>query len=409
MSLKKKYSGYKSYSYLDKKYDFDYYETVNDEKRIDTNLIKLTEKEKNKVKKIVKNNPIVSIHDHVGSFPKKVSKTPEYLRTGRMHTAFQGLANSYWDAVFDNMMDGLCMIESSSGWKWTEVLHDIGMRLCDIQKQSFLIHCTSVQDIINAHKNKKLAWIISLEGAAMIENELDRIEQLYGFGVRSLGITYSEANSLGSGLREPNDGGLTVFGRKAVDRMNKVGMLIDCSHAGDDTTLEVIEHSSDPIALSHIGAQSLKGSRRMAPDRVLQRCAEKGGVIGIEAAPGSTVVEGEEGHTIQSVMRHFEYVKDLVGIDHVTFGPDTIYGDHVGVYEIYEQELSLSRSRESSESDKSNDKQSDESIGYVRGLENPTQASKNIVRYLVKNGYSEKNISKVTGGNTLRVLREVWK
>ena len=104
----------------------------------------------------------------------------------------------------------------------------------------------------------------------MIENELDRIEILYGFGVRLLGVTYSEANALGSGLKESNDGGLTSFGRKAVDRMNKVGMLIDCSHAGDRTTLDTIKVSRKPIILSHIGARALWNSNRLAPDDVLR-------------------------------------------------------------------------------------------------------------------------------------------
>ena len=98
---------------------------------------------------------------------------------------------------------------------------------------------------------------------------------LYGFGVRSLGITYSESNALGSGLKEPGDGGLTTFGRRAVKRMNQVGMLIDCSHCGDQTTLDVIEYSDAPIILSHIGARALWESNRLAPDSVLEACAKK--------------------------------------------------------------------------------------------------------------------------------------
>ena len=104
-----------------------------------------------------------------------------------------------------------------------------------------------------------------------------------------LGITYSESNALGSGLKEKRDGGLTAFGRKAVARMNKVGMLIDCSHAGDQTTLDTIETSRKPIVLTHIGARALWPSNRLAPDEVLKACADKGGVIGIEAAPHTTI------------------------------------------------------------------------------------------------------------------------
>ena len=116
----------------------------------------------------------------------------------------------------------------------------------------------------------------------MIEYDLDRIDLLHGFGLRSLGVTYSESNALGNGLKEERDGGLTKFGRKAVERMNKVGLLIDCSHCGDRTTLDTIAWSEKPIVLSHIGARALWDSNRLAPDEVLEACAAKGGVIGIE-------------------------------------------------------------------------------------------------------------------------------
>ncbi len=148
-----------------------------------------------------------------------------------------------WDCVFDNMMDGTCHIVSQNGWKFEDVLVDLGHRLCDLHHQDFLIQCKSVADIHRAHREGRIAWVPVLEGAAPIENELDRIDVLYGLGVRMMGVTYSESNALGSGLKEDNDGGLTKFGKQAVRRMNQVGMLIDCSHAGPQTTLDTVKHS----------------------------------------------------------------------------------------------------------------------------------------------------------------------
>ena len=197
------------------------------------------------------------------------------------------------------------------------------MRLCDIAHQDFVVPATSVSDILEARDRGKVAWVATLEGAAPIENELDRLDILYGFGVRSIGVTYNEANHLGCGLRENNDSGLTNFGRRAIRRMNQLGMLIDCSHCGDQTTLDAIAASEKPIVLSHIGARALWNTNRMAPDNVLQACAEKGGVIGIEAAPHTTLTTSHPTHDIESVMEHFEYIVDLVGIDHVGFGADT--------------------------------------------------------------------------------------
>ncbi len=345
MSLTKRGTDYESFSYLDKEKDYRAFELAAEVDRVPRHDVPLSSDEETRVARLTDDNIFISLHEHLGVFPADIRESPNYCHEGRMATAFRALRDATWDAVFDNLMDGIINIESKSGWKWTEVLHDLGMRLCDLGHQDFLIHCKSVDDIKRAHNEGLVAWVASMEGSAMIENELDRIDILYGFGLRALGITYSESNALGSGLREPRDGGLTVFGRRAVERMNKVGLLIDCSHCGDQTTLDVIEASEQPIVLSHIGARSLWDSNRLAPDDVLEACAKKGGVIGIEAAPHTTITRNHTTHSLDSFMEHFEYIKNLLGIDHVAFGPDTLYGDHVGLHDVYSAALSIKESR----------------------------------------------------------------
>ena len=404
MTRSKSYDGYRSFEYLEAGTDYKAFELAPELERVPEHLVPLDESQEDRAGRLADELVLVSLHEHLGTFPDDVSQTPAYVREGRMHTAFEGLAASWWDCVLDNLMDGICTIESKGGWKWTEVLHDLGMRLCDLAHQSFLIHATRVEHIHQAHEEGRLAWVASMEGAAMIENELDRIELLYGFGVRALGITYSEGNALGAGLKEPGDGGLTVFGRRAVERMNKVGMLIDTSHCGDRTTLDVIEVSEAPILLSHIGARALWESNRLAPDDVLVACAAKGGVIGVEAAPHTTLTRANRVHTLDAFMEHFEYIKDLVGIDHVGFGPDTVYGDHVGLHRTYAANLSIKESRSRS----AGGAQAYDEVEYVQGIENPTEGSKNILRWLVRAGYSDEDIGKVMGGNALRIMEEVW-
>lgn len=409
MSLSKRGTSYESFSYLERDRDYRAFDLVPEIDRVEHHLIPLTQREEQRVERLIRDTVMISLHEHLGLFPADIRQSPAYTHEGRMATAFQALAHSHWDAVFDNLMDGVLNIESPGGWKWTEVLHDLGMRLCDLAHQDFVVRCTRVDDILRAHDEGLVAWIASIEGAAMIENELDRIEILYGFGVRALGITYSEANALGSGLREARDGGLTVFGRKAVERMNKLGMLIDCSHCGDQTTLDVIAASEHPIVLSHIGARALWESNRLAPDAVLEACAAGGGVIGVEAAPHTTLTRKRTSHSIESVMEHFEYIKDLVGIDHVSFGPDTVYGDHVGLHRVYAAALSIKESRAGRGVGQGQSANPPfEEVEYVQGIENPTEGSQNIVRWLVKEGYSDEDIARVLGGNALRVLREVW-
>ena len=399
MGIKTKYKGYQSFQYLKTGDDFQPFKLTKGIDRVPECLIPLTAEEEKRVGKLAKEVVFISLHDHPVLFPEDMQEVFAYAREGLQHTAFAALAKSYYDCVFDNMMDGIGSITSKSGWKWEETLYDFGMRLADLAHQDFVIKVESVDDILRAHKEGRIGIVFGIEGAAPIENELDRIDILYGFGLRLMGITYSEANALGSGLKESADGGLTAFGRKAVERMNKLGMAIDVSHVGPRTALDVVAVSSKPIFISHVGARALWESKRLAANELLTACADKGGVIGVEAAPHTTLTEKHRRHSIVSFMEHFKYIVDLVGIDHVAFGPDTLYGDHVELHHAMLGNLSMKDLLGT---------RSFEEVDYVQGLENPTETSKNIIRWLVKENYSDEKIAKVLGGNIIRVLRQVW-
>jgi membrane dipeptidase len=395
----KQYDGYTSYSYLEAGRDYRAFDMVKEVGRVPSHTVEVTPEQEERAQRLIRDNILISTHDHPTLVPEDLSHLFDYRRQGREVTGYQGLAQSGLDCVFDNMMDGTATITSKSGWKWDDVIYDLGMRLCDIAHQRFLIHCKTAADIRTAHETGRLAWVAAMEAATPIENELDRIDILYGLGVRLMGVVYSESNTLGGGLREPRDGGLTLFGRQAVRRMNQLGIVIDVSHTGDRTALDTIEVSETPIIITHAGARSLWNTSRMKPDDVIKACAEKGGVMSIEAAPHTTLTAKHPRHSIESFMEHFEYCANLVGIDHVGFGPDTLYGDHVGLHHAYAAHLSISASHEGPRFDE---------VEYVAGIENPTEAFPNITRWLVKHGYSDEDIAKVLGGNALRVLDQVW-
>ncbi len=159
--------------------------------------------------------------------------------------------------------------------------------------------------------------------------------------------------------------------------------------------------------LSHKGARELWNSNRLAPDQVVEACAAKGRVIGVEAAPHTTLTRNNTTHSLESVMEHFEYIAQRVGIDHVAFGPDTIYGDHVGLHGVYAEAVSIQHAHKSGSTGPKN--LPFKKVEYVAGLEkNPSEGSKNIVRWLVKRGYSDDDNATVMGGNVLRVLGRVW-
>jgi len=394
-----RFSGYSSYSYLEPQKDYRVFTLAREVERVPSARVPVSPEQEARVWDLFRRNVVISLHEHPTTVPEDTAEIFEYRRQNRDFTAYEGLSISGLDAVFDNLMDGTALVTSKNGWKWDDVVMDLGMRQSDIAHQDFLVWAGSVADILEAKANGQIAWIPALEAATPIENELDRIDILYGLGVRMMGIAYSEGNTLGAGLREPRDGGLTIFGRQAVRRMNQLGIAIDVSHSGDQTALDTIETSSVPIFITHAGARGLWPSSRLKPDEVIKACAENGGVIGIEAAPHTTLTPTHSRHSIESIMEHFEYCVSLVGIDHVTFGPDSLFGDHVGLHHAFAAQLSIAQSRQGT---------SFEEVEFVDGLENPGEGLLNCARWMVTHGYSDDDIAKAIGGNTLRVLRQVW-
>jgi len=393
-----RYAGYRSFDYLDAGRDYRPFALASETDRVPPFAVEVSEVEEARVWRLLATHPAISLHDHLEVAPDDITELDAWVREGHMATGYEGLARSGLAAVFENFGDGTATITSKSGWKWSDIVADVGMRYADWAHQDFLVRAETVADIHSAFANGQVAAIPALEAATPIENELDRIDILYGLGIRMLGVVYSESNALGAGCREPSDGGLTVFGLRAVERMNKLGMLIDVSHAGDRTSLDTIRASRAPVVISHSGSRELWPISKCKPDDVIRACAERGGVIGIEAAPGTTMVRPDlVTASIETFMAHFEYCVDLAGIDGVTFGPDTFFGDHAGSYGIPSGALLAS-----------GDSEFDSVVPeYVVGLENIGEYP-NIVRWLVKHGYSDDEIAKAIGGNTLRVLDEAW-
>jgi membrane dipeptidase len=158
----------------------------------------------------------------------------------------------------------------------------------------------------------------------------------------------------------------------------------------------------------------------MLPDEGLKAMAEKEGVVGIETAGWGHRTEKHPEDGLDGFMEQVVHCVETLGVDHVAIGPDTMYGDHTALYKAgYENRKkggTGTYSRPSFKWDEEKEgvikhdaqKQAFEDPDfYVKGLENPSDFV-NIVKWLVKNGYSDKEIIKIIGGNTLRVLEKVW-
>jgi membrane dipeptidase len=413
MGGQKKYSGYKAYSYLEPEKDYEAIEYRDPTPKEWAYTYPLSKEEDARFKGFMEKNVIVDLHEHPVLSPKDMTR--EYNNQGRERLAYDALARSGIDAVFDNMMDGSCYITSKHGGKWTDVIQNLGMRLCDLSHQDYVIHCRSVEDIYHAWRNGKLAWVGVLETLDCVENEVDRLDVLYGLGVRQAGITYSESNMLGSGLKEHGDSGLTDFGYDCVARMNKVGMLIDVSHCSDKTAFDTIVMSEKPLIVSHCGSRTLTPTPRMLPDDVIRELVDRGGVFGVEMAGAVISTKKHPVADLEAYMEQTEYCIKTFGIDHVGWGPDTMYGDHIQLYKVG----AARNNTKGMGHTKRPGAPQHEFLGmalnldalppYVKGMENPTESIPNAIRWMIKHGYSDPEIAKVAGLNAINVLKKVWK
>jgi membrane dipeptidase len=390
--------GYTAYSYLAAGEDFPRFELAPEFGRVPSYAAELTAAQQERAAALLRDSLVISLHDHPVRFPLRMEETPAYNRTGRQHAAYAGLAASGMTVVFDNMMDGTACVTGNAPWRWNDIITDLGMRQADLARADQAMVVRTVADIDEARRSGRVGLVFGLEAATPIENEIDRLDVLYGLGLRQIGIAYSDANSLGSGLSEVTDGGLTAFGRRAVTRMNQLGLAIDLSHSSDRTALGTCERSDRPVFITHAGARAVWDTPRMKPDDVLRAVAATGGVIGMSAAPHTTLSGDHPRHSIESVMDHFRYCVDLVGVEHVAFGPDTFYGDHVQLHKIFAHLLSISAARGPSF----------DPVAYVDGLENPTENFGNICGWLVRHGYDDETIRAVLGGNIYRALQSIW-
>jgi membrane dipeptidase len=243
-------------------------------------------------------------------------------------------------------------------------------------------------DILRAKAAGKMAITFDLEGMSALAGETYMVSLYYRLGVRQMLIAYNRNNLAGGGCHD-DDHGLTDFGRSVIAEMNRVGMIVDCSHTGLRTTMEVMQMATQPVVFSHSNPKALRVHGRNITDEQIRACARTGGVVGIN---GIGLFLPDHDATTKSIIDCIVYVKDLVGVDHVGIGLDY--------------------------SPASVEEQLDEHPEYWPRSEyadqEPTQVAGPdrfplIATALLERGWSETDTIKVMGGNFLRVAHAVWK
>ncbi len=179
---------------------------------------------------------------------------------------------------------------------------------------------TTAHDIARIGAEGKVAVILGFQNANLFEGRIRLVEMFAELGVRVVQLTYNNQNELGGSCYEEHDSGLARFGKEVVLEMNRAGILVDCSHVGDRTTLDAIEVSEKPIAVTHANARSLFDHKRNKSDDVLKALSQTGGVIGCAAY--RNITGDDYCKSIEAWCTMVARTVEIAGIDTVAIGTD---------------------------------------------------------------------------------------
>lgn len=300
----------------------------------------------------------------------------------------ENMVNAGW-----NVLHACLVSEPSYSPSFHRLLMAVYENLLNFEMSPKARHIETVDDIHDAKKKGQLGVIFGVQNSTWIEQERERIRLLYKLGLRTLQLTYMERNWVGDGCLEPENRGLTSFGMQVVRECNRLGIVIDCSHVGVQTTLDAVKCSRQPIVISHTAVRAITDNPRCVTDEQMKAVADKGGTIGITTF--SPFIRSDRQPTLDDYLDHFDHAIDLMGEDHVTFATDWFDGKTKVNWATpwYYPEVTQGKQYEG--------------LGLIGfGVRSELV---NVVERMLQRGYSPQRIRKLLGENFIRVLKEVWK
>lgn len=257
-------------------------------------------------------------------------------------------------------------------------------------------------DIERAKRDGKLGLVLHTQGTQLFEDQLDLVDAFHAAGLRMVQLTYNRKNLVGDGAAERTDAGLSHFGIDLIARLNELGMVVDCAHTGNRTSLEAVEASTAPVVISHANAYGLHPNRRNIADDLIKAVAQSGGLVGTVGFPAFLTTTGQP--TLDRFIDDIAYKADLVGIDHTGIGIDYYEGQHPVAddddarrqYDALIQS-GLWRAEE----------YPPPPYKYPAGIETPRTLPALTAR-LLERGFGEADVRKVLGENWIRIFRQVW-
>lgn len=264
---------------------------------------------------------------------------------------------------------------------------------------------TSVEDIRRIAASGRTAIVFGFQNTAPIEHDIELFGAFRELGVCIMQLTYNLQNYIGCGYWEKNDSGISSrFGQAAIKEMNQVGIMIDLSHCGERTTLDAIELSEKPVAITHANPREyvgnpVYGSGRLKTTEAIERLAERGGVIGL--TPNRNMTRNGAKTTLSEFCDMVLWTIDKIGIDAVGLGTDYCPG-HPRTVRTWWRFARWSR-----ESAPSEQMQIAPHEGWPDWIHSPMEIP-NIAEGLSDAGLNDADIQKIMGENWMRLFGECF-
>jgi membrane dipeptidase len=247
----------------------------------------------------------------------------------------------------------------------------------------------TADDILAAKASGQLAIAFNFQGTNAIGGDTGLVEPFYRLGVKHMLMAYNRRNAVGDGCHERTDSGLSHYGVELVREMNRVGMIVDCSHTSYKTTLDVMSVSTAPVIFSHSNPKDLWDHDRNITNEQAVKCARTGGLVGVN---GVDIFLNDRNET------NCEVLFDVIDHYYRLIGPDYI---GLGLDFVYDSEAMMSNMVSFAFKGAAN---YDKMQNYFEPEQLP-----GLIAKMLSRGYSDEEVRKILGGNFIRIARQVWK
>jgi membrane dipeptidase len=363
---------------------------------------------------LVKRSPLIDGHnDYAMALGEKAQRDISKLDIARPQPSIMtdiprlragGVGGQFWSVYVPVELAGQRAVTATL--EQIDVVHQMMQRY----PETFELALTA-DDVERTFKKGKIGSLIGMEGGHSIDNSLAALRMFHRLGARYMTLTHSKNTAWADSATDvPAAGGLSAFGEEVVREMNWLGMLVDLSHVSPDTMDDAMRVSRGPVIFSHSSARAVTDVPRNVPDNILQLLRKNGGVVMVtfvpsflspEVAAWSKRQTAEEARltqqfpgdaaavksgvarwtaanpapraTLAQAADHIDHIRKVAGIDHIGLG-----GDFDGVENV------------------------------VQGLED-VSTYPSLIAELLRRGYTDEEIRKITGQNILRVMRQVEK